>query len=133
MSLSLTALFIISCIGVADTLYLIYHKVQGTDVACPFFPPEWCKKVQYSKQSKTFGVPNSVLGFFMYVIVASMVWTVNAELTPLWPLQITITFGFLFSSYFLYVQAFVLKAFCTWCVLSAINFILMTLLVFFFV
>lgn len=133
MTSALTALLIISCIGILDTLYLIYHKVRGTDVACPFFPPEWCKKVQYSKQSKTFGVPNSILGFFMYVIIAGLIFAFNAGLVPLWPLQIIITFGFLFSSYFLYVQAFVLKAFCTWCVLSAINFIAMTLLIFLFV
>ena len=39
-------------------------------------------------------------------------------------------FGFIFSLYFTYVQAFVLRAFCTWCVISALNFTLMMLAVY---
>jgi uncharacterized membrane protein len=38
--------------------------------------------------------------------------------------------GFLFSLYFMYVQAFVLRAFCTWCVISFVNFSVMAWAVF---
>lgn len=110
-------------IGVADTLYLIWHKFQGTDVACPFFPKAWCRKVQYSRQSVTAGVPNSIWGFLMYAGIL-FIASLQPEL-PFWPLQALVGVGFAFSLYFTYVQAFVLRAFCTWCVVSALNFTVM--------
>lgn len=118
-------LYIGGVIGVIDTSYLIYHKVRGTDVACPFFPDEWCRRVQHSPQSKIFGVPNSILGFIMYVAILVLTWLYAGTTVPFWMIQALITFGFLFSLYFFYIQAFVLRAFCTWCVVSAINFTVM--------
>lgn len=112
-------------VGIVDTSYLIYHKIKGTDVACWFFPKEWCKKVQYSSYSKMFGIPNSVLGLIMYVAILGLSVAVPAGTLPHWMLQAVVTVGFLFSLYFTYIQAFVLKAFCTWCVISALNFVIM--------
>lgn len=123
--MTLTFIYLFSIIGLFDTLYLIYHGLNGTDVACLFFPKEWCQKVQYSPQSKTFGIPNSIAGFVMYTFILLLAWLYSGGFAPLWPLQFIITFGFLFSFYFLYVQGFVLKAFCTWCVVSAVNFFVM--------
>lgn len=124
---TINILYVFGVIGVIDTLYLIYHKVRGTDVACPFFPKEWCHTVQHSPQSKTFGIPNSYLGFIMYVLILFMTYLFAHGKLVFWPIQAIVAFGFLFSMYFLYVQAFVLRAFCTWCVVSAINFTVMIL------
>lgn len=131
MNTIITILYVCAIIGILDTLYLIYHKLRGTEVACLFFPKEWCYKVQHSPQSKTFGIPNSYLGFIMYVLILIMTYMFAGGSLPFWPIQALITFGFLFSMYFVYIQAFVLKAFCTWCVVSAINFTVMTLAVYF--
>ncbi len=120
-------LYVCAVLGLLDTAYLIYHKVRGTDVACIFFPKAWCKKVQYSKQSKTLGIPNSIAGFGMYAFILLAAVMFARGVWPSWPLTGVITFGFLFSMYFTYVQAFVLRAFCTWCVLSAINFTILFL------
>jgi len=128
----LNILYICGIIGILDTLYLVYHKIQNTDVACPFFPKEWCRKVQYSPQSKTLGIPNSVAGFFMYAAILVLTYLFSLGAIGFWPILAIVTFGFLFSMYFTYVQAFVLKAFCTWCVISAINFIVMFITVWFF-
>lgn len=117
-TLSLIRLF--AWVGVLDTLYLVWHKVRGTDVACIGFPKEWCRKVQYSRQSKTFGIPNSIAGFCMYVailVLLAMGWMAA--------LKAVVLVGFLFSLYFMFVQGFVLRAFCTWCVISFINFSVM--------
>jgi uncharacterized membrane protein len=130
MSLALKLVYIFGTIGILDTLYLVYHKVMKTDVACPFFPKEWCHKVQYAPQSKTFGIPNSFAGLFMYIFIVMFAWFFVIGISPMWPLQAIVAFGFLFSLYFLYVQAFVLKAFCTWCVISFINFTVMSVAVF---
>lgn len=131
MPLKLVLMFIFGGIGVLDTLYLIYHKIRGTEVACIFFPPEWCYKVQHSPQSRTFGIPNSVAGFCMYALILVLAALFSEGLVPFWPLQAIIVFGFAFSMYFLYVQAFVLRAFCTWCVVSAFNFLVLFIAAFF--
>lgn len=123
-------LYVFGLIGVIDTLYLIYHKVRGTNVACPFFPAEWCYKVQHSPQSKTFGIPNSVAGFVIYVLILVLAYLYSSSSIAFWPIQVVVAFGFLFSLYFTYVQAFVLRAFCTWCVISTINFTVMAIAVF---
>ena len=125
-------LYVCGVVGVLDTLYLIYHKLKGTDVACVFFPKEWCHKVQYSPQSKTLGIPNSYAGFGMYVAILVLTWLYASGSVAFWPIQAIVTFGFLFSMYFTYIQAFVLRAFCTWCVVSAINFTIMFLAVWFY-
>lgn len=122
-------LYIFSIIGILDTLYLIYHKLKGTNVACPFFPKEWCMVVQHSPRSKMFGIPNSVLGLLMYILIFVLNMLYIGGSVAFWPIQAIVTFGFLFSIYFTYVQAFILRAFCTWCVISAINFVVMALAV----
>jgi uncharacterized membrane protein len=119
---TITLLVACGIVGVADTLYLIYHKMRGTDVACPFFPREWCRTVQYSSYSTTLGVPNSIAGLGMYTALLVLVWLYVGGTIAFLPIQALVTFGFLFSLYFTYVQAFVLRAFCTWCVVSAVNF-----------
>jgi len=129
---TINILYIFGIIGLIDTFYLIYHKVRGTDVACIFFPKEWCRRVQYSPQSKTFGIPNSYAGFAMYLIILILTWLYVGGLIVFWPIQAIVTFGFLFSLYFMFVQGFVLKAFCTWCVVSFINFTMMFLAVWLF-
>lgn len=132
MSTSLTLIFIFSVIGLLDTLYLISRKVAKKDVYCLFFPKEWCQKVQYSKYSKTFGVPNSVAGFVMYALILVLSYLFFQGVLPFFWAQIVIGAGFLFSMYFLYIQASVLKAYCTWCVLSAISFSVMAVVAFLF-
>ncbi len=127
----ITILYIFSAVGILDTLYLIYHKVRGTEVACPFFPPEWCRKVQKSSYSKTLGIPNSFAGFTMFAAILALARFYAGGSLAFWPIQALVTFGFLFSMYFTYIQGFVLKAFCTWCVVSAISFLMMFLAVWF--
>ena len=128
---TINVLYLFGVVGVLDTLYLIYHKLKGTDVACLFFPKEWCHKVQHSPQSKTFGIPNSYAGLGMYLVILLLTFFYVSGSVPFWPIQAIVTFGFLFSLYFLYVQAFVLRAFCTWCVVSLVNFTVMVLAVWF--
>lgn len=121
-----TTLIINICavIGLVDTLYLMYHKVRGTDVACIGFPRAWCRRVQYSPQSSTFGIPNSVAGFVIYAFIFLLTTTAGPGI-PAWPLQALVLVGFAFSLYFMYVQVAVLRALCTWCVISFLNFTVM--------
>ena len=122
MDTSFLIILIFSCFGLLDTLYISYHAYTQTDVWCPLFPKEWCKTVQYSKWSKTFGIPNGYLGFSLYLMIFAMTLLIqNGMDLPLWWLKTIASIGFLFSVYFTILQAWVLKAFCVWCIISAIN------------
>ena len=130
MTSTILITLILASIGILDTLYLSYHTVKKTLVKCLFFPEEWCRKVQKSKYSKMMGIPNSFLGLGMYLLMLVLALLFHYGLIAIFaPVLVLIGFGFLFSMYFLYVQAFILRAFCTWCVVSAVNFTLLVLLV----
>lgn len=132
MNLAETLIFIFALIGLGDTLYLSYHAINKSPVHCPFFPDEWCRKVQRSKQSRLFGFPNAFAGLGMYVLILMFLGlSMTQRVFPFWPVSVVVTIGFIFSAYFTYIQARVLRAFCTWCVLSAINFLVMFIAVFF--
>ena len=119
----MTTLFVvILAIGILNTLYLSYHAVRGTRVACLFLPPESCTKVNDSKYSRTMSIRNPYLGLGMLIAISALYYLHLDNVLPVWPVQALVSFGFLFSMYFLYIQAVILRAYCTWCVVSAIVF-----------
>ncbi len=132
MTTALTAAFVITGLGILNTVYLTYHAIRGTSVWCLGFPDEWCQKVQYSSYSKTFGIKNPYLGLGMLSVILILLILGMQEMVPMWPAKGLIIFGFLFSMYFLYIQAFKIKAFCTWCVVSALVFTGLFITQFFF-
>jgi len=135
MTWQLGTVLLLSLAGVANTIYLSYHTYNKKPVKCVFFPETWCLKVQQSKQSKTLKVPNSYLGLLMYLCLTalSVAALINPTQLTFALLILVINIGFIFSMYFTIVQAFVLKAFCTWCVLSAVDFTIMFVVANYFV
>ncbi len=130
METSLLLIVILSAIGIINTSYLSYHSVKKTPVKCLFFPPEWCLKVQQSKFSRTFGFPNAYAGLGMYLaILALTLFFAGGTLASFTPISVIVWIGFIFSLYFTFIQAFILRAFCTWCVLSAIEFTLLFVII----
>lgn len=117
--------FIIIIIGLVNTIYLSFHAIRGTSVYCLGFPDEWCKKVQYSTYSKTFGIPNPYLGLGMLLAILIFTILYHFQDGSILPIHFLVSFGFLFSLYFSYIQSFVIKAYCTWCIVSAIVFTLL--------
>ncbi|OGY78940.1 MAG: hypothetical protein A3B74_03555 [Candidatus Kerfeldbacteria bacterium RIFCSPHIGHO2_02_FULL_42_14] len=131
MQLSLFILLVLSALGIVNTAYLVSHVFNKRPVKCLFFPPEWCHKVQFSRYSRTFGIPNSFMGISLYLFIFIFALMFFVGFVPLWPITVAVTIGFLFSLYFTIIQAFVLKAFCTWCVFSALDFTLLFIIIFF--
>lgn len=131
MSSVLIILIVINILGIINTIYLSYHAIRGTRVYCLFLPEEWCIKVQESKYSKTLGIPNPYLGFGMLTVILVLTLLYSMQIIPFYPAMVLISFGFLFSMYFLYIQAFVIKAFCTWCIFSALVFTALFIVQFF--
>jgi uncharacterized membrane protein len=124
----INALLIVTLIGIANTIYLTYCSIAKVEVKCLFLPAEMCVKVQHSKYSRTMGIPNPYLGLAMLLIILTLILLFMQSLVPFWWIFAVITFGFLFSFYFFYIQAYVIKAYCTWCILSAFVFMLLFLI-----
>ena len=119
---------ILALLGVGISGYLTYVKLSATQAVCLGLGE--CETVQNSPYSVILGIPIAILGLLTYLAIIALWWWSQdeqrpyADLTPMLLFGITL-FGFLYSAYLTYLELFVLKAICPWCVASAI---LMTVL-----
>jgi len=114
---------ILALLGVGISGYLTYVKLSATQAVCLGLGE--CETVQNSPYSVILGIPIAVLGLLTYLAIIALWWWSQdeqrpyADLTPMLLFGITL-FGFLYSAYLTYLELFVLKAICPWCVASAI-------------
>ena len=118
----ITGLF--SFIGIIDSGYLSYTRFTGTEIVCDAFGAlSGCNEVAASPFSEFLGIPLAYLGlaFYLAIFVLSIVlfFKRNEDLKQL--LLAFTAVGFLSSMYFMYLQAYVIFAFCIYCVISAIT------------
>lgn len=117
MKLYLTAA-IVSLIGLADAIYLTVEHVTGQSVRCTIVAG--CSEVLSSQYAVVAGVPLAVIGAAAYFTVFSLAILAafgyrfaGTLLTPF------VLLMFLVSLWLFYLQAFVIHAFCQFCLLSA--------------
>ena len=111
----------LSLIGLADAIYLTYIKLAADGICVA---GEGCEIVNTSVYSQIYGIPVAVLGGLAYV---AMLVVLLLELRneffefngPLIVLGISI-FGVLYSAYLTYLELYVIRAICEFCVLSAV-------------
>jgi uncharacterized membrane protein len=115
---------ILSLIGLGVALYLTYVETQNVAAVCG--PVGDCNAVQASPFAKLFGIlPVGLLGAAGYVAIL-IAWFVGRSgegaLSHLAPLAIfgMALFGVLFSVYLTYLELFVIRAVCIWCITSAV-------------
>lgn len=112
-------------IGFLDASFLsIEHVVtsfNGGGVNCIVGSPGSCNIVLESIYAKVQGVPLSYLGLLYYTAIILLITRLRAaRKIHLWlVLRGIITFGFLASLYFVYLQLAVLRTICPYCMLSA--------------
>lgn len=100
------------------------HKKQrtGETLICPIGTT--CDTVIHSKYARFLGIPVSLVGMFYYalIVVAYSTFLFRSDLLhptiTFFILGITLT-AFLFSLYLTFIQAFALRQWCTWCLISA--------------
>jgi len=115
---------IIAALGGFALSFYIYQTVQKhKTLTCPI--GHTCNSVVMSKYGETFGIKNTLLGMLYYGVIAFVYGLEVLGEIAMIPNQTHVmlvftTGAFLFSLYLIYVQAFVLKEWCSWCVLSAI-------------
>jgi uncharacterized membrane protein len=118
-----------SLAGLALATYLAFENVQGQSGVCTGVAHS-CVKVQQSRYGKVFGVPVSVPGAALYGVLALAAIAWLTDFRGWRPVATFVAFigalaGFLFSAYLTSTEAFLLDAWCVYCVTSAL---LMTLL-----
>jgi uncharacterized membrane protein len=119
-------------LGLGVALYLSYVETQMVEAVCG--PVGDCNTVQSSPYSRLFGVlPVGVVGAVGYVIIL-VAWLVSrrgsealAQLASI-ALFVFTLFGVLFSLYLTYLEPFVIRAVCIWCLTSAVIITLLLLL-----
>jgi protein-disulfide isomerase/rhodanese-related sulfurtransferase len=117
-------LLALSLLGLFDSSYLLWVYTSPSSPMICLGGGTGCDTVRFSSYSFLFGVPLPALGILMYVTLALLVIVeclVAARLAKLirWALTGISGAGFLFSLYLSGLEAFVLHAWCTWCMISA--------------
>lgn len=122
----------LSFLGLIDSIYLSYMKLQESDLVCNVL--EGCNLVTQSEYAKIFGIPLAYLGVFFYcLLILTLLFFLKSKKAICFRfLQITIFAGFLSSLYFLYLQVFVIRALCTYCLFSLVINLIFFIYMFFF-
>ena len=107
-------------IGFSDASYLTAEHLRGVTPPCSVV--HGCEVVLTSSYATVLGVPLSVLGMVYYatllVLLVAYADSGNKQFFR-WACRIAVG-GFLFTLWLVYLQAFVLHAFCQYCMLSAL-------------
>jgi uncharacterized membrane protein len=110
----------ISLIGLGDSIYLTVHHYTAEPVPCSIVAG--CETVLTSSYATLAGIPLGIFGIAGYLLVFLLSLLTAFGKTKAWLL-----FGFqvilmaLFTSWLLYLQGFVIGAFCQFCLLSAVT------------
>ena len=113
------AFLIVSFIGFLDSSYLTVQHYRGEPPSCAIFTG--CETVASSKYAVVGPVPLALLGLLYYLaifILTVAYFDTKKERLLLLAALLTIA-GFLASLYFVYLQLFVIKAICLYCIISA--------------
>ena len=124
-----TAVAIVAVAGLADATYLTVQALTGETLSCGGSPD--CSRVLGSSYAKLGGIPVGMLGALAYFTVFTLA-TFAAFDYPRAPKFLALIAGamFLMTLWLLYVQAFLLHAYCRYCLLSAaITFLIAGLLI----
>ena len=120
---------IVALAGLADATYLSVQAFTGETLSCGGSPD--CFRVLGSSYSKVRGFPVALLGALAYFCVFALATFAASGYARARTFLIPIIVAmFLATLWFLYVQAFVLHAYCRYCLFSAaITFLLAGLLI----
>jgi uncharacterized membrane protein len=120
---SLTVIWIAAVVGVIDSAYLAYIKFSHVAIYCTPGLGD-CATVNSSRWSELWGIPIALFGLATYLAVLFLV-AFGSKIKFAKPYVNYALFGiglvgFLYSLYLTYLELFVIRAICQWCILSAI-------------
>jgi uncharacterized membrane protein len=115
----------LAAIGTFAAVYLTYTKLARTTILCVKAEGFDCDLVNASSYSQVYGVPIAVLGLLAYITIIAIILLesrirILKTNGPLLLFGISLA-GTLYSAYLSYLEAFVLKAWCQYCLISALS------------
>lgn len=117
------ALLALALIGFVDSYYLASSAATDTPLICDIGGGlDGCNEVAQSPYSKVFGIPLADFGMLFYgllFLVTVAAWRFSHRWLPTILLSLTFV-GAAASVYFVTLQFFVIKAFCIYCLISAV-------------
>ena len=109
---------LLSLLGLADALYLTVEHVTGQSVRCTII--SGCSEVLSSPYAVVAGIPLAMIGAAAYFTVFSLATLAAFNYRIAGTLLTVLVIAmFLVSLWLIYLQAFVIREFCQYCLLSA--------------
>jgi len=109
---------VVALIGLADSIYLTIKHFTGEVVPCSIV--EGCEQVLTSSYAEIFGIPLAMFGAAAYFVAFSLAILAAYDNGSMWRIFGVQTFlMLLFSVWLIYLQAYVIGAFCQFCLVSA--------------
>ena len=109
---------LLSLVGLADALYLTIEHVTGQSVRCTILAG--CSAVLSSPYAVVAGIPLAAVGAAAYFTVFSLaILTIFGYHWAAKLMQVMVFMMFGLSLWLIYLQAFVIREFCQYCLLSA--------------
>ena len=109
---------LLSLVGLADALYLTIEHVTGQSVRCTII--SGCSAVLSSPYAVVAGVPLAMIGAAAYFTVFSLATLAAFGYHSASKLLFAMVIAMFFvSMWLIYLQAFVIREFCQYCLLSA--------------
>jgi uncharacterized membrane protein len=110
---------LLSLVGLADALYLTIEHITGQSVRCTIV--SGCSEVLSSPYAVVAGVPLAAIGAAAYFTVFSLaILTLFGYPKAGTLLMALLIMMFGVSLWLIYLQAFVIREFCQYCLLSAL-------------
>ncbi|KKS01475.1 MAG: hypothetical protein UU54_C0004G0023 [Candidatus Yanofskybacteria bacterium GW2011_GWA2_41_22] len=112
------ALIAVSLIGLADSSYLAAKHYLGSPINCSIF--NGCEVVTTSPYSVILGVPVALFGvlyYFSFLLLTILYLDSKNEKTLEFAARFSIV-GVAASIWFLFLQIFIIKALCLYCLIS---------------
>lgn len=123
---------VLALVGLGVAVYLAYVETRAVEAFCG--PVGDCNAVQSSPYAKLFGVlPVGVLGLLGYIGILAAWWAARRQwgrLSAYAPVVLLgmVLFGVAFSVYLTYLEIFVIRAVCLWCLGSAVIMVILLFL-----
>ena len=122
-----------AAVGIGEAIYLIKKRLAIEPPICVIGYE--CRKVLESKYSSIFGVHNDVLGLAFYISVAVIGLLLGLGIGPQNILdeflEIMVIGAAIFSAALIYIQWRVIRAWCSWCLISAATIFVMLIVIVF--
>ena len=111
---------LVALAGLADSVYLTVHHLTAEPVPCTIVAG--CETVLTSSYAQIAGIPLAAFGAAAYFVAFSLALLAAFGNRMMWTLfGIQVVIMSLFTLWLLYLQGYVIGAFCQFCLISAIT------------